>query len=433
MKKLPLVAKRSPPFPSPPPPPPSHRCHWDLAASAYPQFFQAFAAERKDGDEKVPSRFRRKKLPKSERRAVAGSGGAELAGASAHPVDFFDIRGEYSDFESMPQSGPAPSPSQLHKRVACGSAAAGGLPQRGGHCAQQLGQAEGPCQAMLHGFPPPPPYSVLRVQLHRRATVDSSGRIQCGGQLAQTEGQFLPMSCLATFLPYTLRPSPSASSTDALPLILVDGYNAVGSWPKLKGPCLSATLLPHTLHPPPSSSSTDALPLILVDGYNVVGSWPKLKKPFHPTSQHTALCILPCLPSSTHALPLILVDGYNVVGSWPKLTKPFHPTSQHTALCILPCLPSSTDVLPLVLVDGYNVVGSWPKLKKPFLRGDTEEARERLLLEVLPYPRYAGRQGRGYCWKCCHTPDMLVGAAAAATAAAAGGCFLSRHLEENRF
>ncbi|CAI7837554.1 unnamed protein product [Closterium sp. NIES-53] len=150
MKKLPLVAKRSPPFPSPPPPPPSHRCHWDLAASAYPQFFQAFAAERKDGDEKVPSRFRRKKLPKSERRAVAGSGGAELAGASAHPVDFFDIRGEYSDFESI-----------------------------------------------------------------------------------------------------------------------------------------------------------------------------------------------------------------------------------------------STDVLPLVLVDGYNVVGSWPKLKKPFLRGDTEEARERLLLEVLPYPRYA--------------------------------------------
>ncbi|CAI7823773.1 unnamed protein product, partial [Closterium sp. NIES-54] len=245
-----------------------------------------------------------------------------------------------------PQSGPAPSPSQLHKRVACGSAAAGGLPQRGGHCAQQLGQAEGPCQAMLHSFPPPPPYSVLRVQLHRRATVDSSGRIQCGGQLAQAEGQFLPMSCLATFLPHTLRPPPSASSTDALPLILVDGYNVVGIWPKLKGSCLAATLLPRTLHPPPSSSSTDALPLILVDGYNVVGSWPKLKKPFHPTSQHTALCILPCLPSST-------------------------------------------DVLPLVLVDGYNVVGSWPKLKKPFLRGDTEEARERLLLEVLPYPRYA--------------------------------------------
>ncbi|GJP84624.1 hypothetical protein CLOP_g14679 [Closterium sp. NIES-67] len=49
----------------------------------------------------------------------------------------------------------------------------------------------------------------------------------------------------------------------------------------------------------------------------------------------------------------------------------------------------STDALPLVLVDGYNVVGSWPKLKKPFLRGDTQEARERLLLEVLPYPRYA--------------------------------------------
>ncbi|CAI7903912.1 unnamed protein product, partial [Closterium sp. NIES-54] len=62
---------------------------------------EAFAAERKDGDEKVPSRFRRKKLPKSERRAVAGSGGAKLAGASAHPVDFYDIRGEYSDFESM--------------------------------------------------------------------------------------------------------------------------------------------------------------------------------------------------------------------------------------------------------------------------------------------------------------------------------------------
>ncbi|CAI5981362.1 unnamed protein product, partial [Closterium sp. NIES-64] len=65
------------------------------------KFWKAFAAERKDGDEKVPSRFRRKKLPKSERRAVAGSGVAELASASAHPVDFYDIRGEYSDFESI--------------------------------------------------------------------------------------------------------------------------------------------------------------------------------------------------------------------------------------------------------------------------------------------------------------------------------------------
>ena len=43
-----------------------------------------------------------------------------------------------------------------------------------------------------------------------------------------------------------------------------------------------------------------------------------------------------------------------------------------------------------MLVDGYNLCGAWPKLKKHFMRGDLEEARERLISEVLPYRSYAG-------------------------------------------
>ncbi|CAI5971652.1 unnamed protein product [Closterium sp. NIES-65] len=215
------------------------------------KFWKAFAAERKDGDEKVPSRFRRKKLPKSERRAVAGSGVAELASASAHPVDFYDIRGEYSDFESI-------SRDALPSMQLVGYNVVGSWPK--------LKKPFHPSYLTAHC----PVYIPLSPQFHRRATVSTSGRMQCGGQLAQAEEAVSP-------------------------------------------------LVPPRVGP--------------------------------------------------HIFP------------WP---------------------PSSTDALPLVLVDGYNVVGSWPKLKKPFLRGNTEEARERLLLEVLPYPRYAGG-----CWWCCQGSVLL--------------------------
>ena len=67
----------------------------------------------------------------------------------------------------------------------------------------------------------------------------------------------------------------------------------------------------------------------------------------------------------------------------------------HLSARTLPALhpsfpPSPLESQPVVLVDGYNLCGAWPKLKKHFLRGDLEEARERLISEVLPYRSYAG-------------------------------------------
>ncbi|CAI5507540.1 unnamed protein product [Closterium sp. Naga37s-1] len=216
------------------------------------KFWKAFAAERKDGDEKVPSRFRRKKLPKSERRAVAGSVGAELAGASAHPG--------YNALDSRPAE----------------ASLVGSWPK--------LKKPFHPSYLML-----PRAYSLVFPSLLTPwplplVLVDGYNVV---GSWPKLKKPFHPS--------YLMFPHAYSITTDALPLVLVDGYNVVGSWPKLKQIVSLPSCPPY--HPRPSAAprtpclcSTDALPLVLVDEYNVVGSWPKLKQivslpscpPYHP-------------------------------------------------------------------------------------------------------------------------------------------------------